>query len=276
MDLSNDTLAFNATTTPMVVRIMPLPGSLASIGYIYDPNPAQDGDGGLLAAASAFFTNQGHQVFHDPCPDLAAYHKDRRVTATIIDMDWLPNHILAAGLDLLKTTSPSSDADPLGTSFMVAYLLTLAPAAPWGLISPSPMGGNLKGRTLSINRHGGTGGSARSFHSAPPPSLVPSRSTRSVGASSHPPASQGGTPTRILNPTCTHPAWSVLWASAVLLPRLAMGGGTAVRAAGQLHPLCPPSANHLLIPRFSGVGLTLPTCPIGGACCEAMPLSRLG
>jgi hypothetical protein len=194
MDLSPDAPAFNAATTPVVLRIMPLPGSLAPIGYIYNPNPTHDGDGGLLAAASTFFTHQGHQVFHDPCPDLAAYCKDWRVTATIIDVDRLPDHILSAGLDLLKTPSPPSDADALGMSFMAAYLLAPAPAAPSGLISPSSMGGNLNGRTLLINRHGGTGGSACLFHSAPPPFLVPSRSTRSVRASSHPPASQGGRP----------------------------------------------------------------------------------
>jgi hypothetical protein len=177
MDLSNDALALNAATTPMVLQIMPLPGSLAPIGYIYDPDPACDGDGGLLAAASAFFTHQGHQVFHDPCPDLTAYRKDWRVTATIINVDRLPDHVLSAGLDLLKTPSPPLDADTLGTSFMAAYLLAPVLAAPSGLVSPSPMGGNLEGRTLSLNMHGGTGGSARSFYSAPPPFLVPSRST---------------------------------------------------------------------------------------------------
>ncbi len=134
MDLSNNAPAFTATSTPVVLRILPLPGSLTPIGYIYDPDPARDGDGGLLAPASAFFTHQGHQVFHDPCPDLAAYRKDRRVTATIIDVDPLPDHILSAGLDLLKTPSPS-DTDTLGTSFMAAYLLMPAPAAPLGLIS---------------------------------------------------------------------------------------------------------------------------------------------
>jgi hypothetical protein len=125
-------------------------------------------------ATSAFFTHQGHQVFLDPCPDLATYHKDRRVTATIIDVDQLPDHVLSTGLHLLDTPSPPSDVDALGTSFMAAYLLAPVPAAPLGLISPSPMEGNLIGRTLSFNRHGGTGGSACSFHSAPLPFLVPS------------------------------------------------------------------------------------------------------
>ncbi len=151
-------------------------------------------------AASVFFTHQGHQVFHDPCLDLAAYCKDWRVTATIINVDWLPDHVLSVGLDLLKPLSPSSDADALGTSFMAAYLLAPVPDAPSGLISPSPIGGNLEGRTHLINRHGGTGGSTHLFHSAPPPFLVPSHSTRLVGASSHPPASQGGRPRPDLEP----------------------------------------------------------------------------
>ena len=73
MDPPNVTTASVAATTPVVLRIMPLLGSQAPIGYIYDPTPARDGDGGLLAAASAFFSHQGHQVFLDPCPDLAAY-----------------------------------------------------------------------------------------------------------------------------------------------------------------------------------------------------------
>jgi hypothetical protein len=177
MDLSNNAPAFNAAATPMVLQIMPLPGSLAPIGYIYNPDSARDGDGGLLAATSALFTHQGHQVFLDPCLDLVTYHKDWRVMATIINVDRLPNHVLSAGLDLLKTPSPPSDADALGTSFMVVYLLAPTPAAPSGLISPSPMGGNLKGRTLLFNRHRRTGGSARSFHSALSPFLVPSQST---------------------------------------------------------------------------------------------------
>jgi hypothetical protein len=67
--------AFNAAPTPMVLWIMPLPGSLAPIGYIYDPGSTRDGDGGLLAAASTFFTHQGHQVFLDQCLDLATYSR---------------------------------------------------------------------------------------------------------------------------------------------------------------------------------------------------------
>ena len=46
MDHPNVTTAFVAVTTPVVLRIMPLLGSPAPIGYIYDPTPARDGDGG--------------------------------------------------------------------------------------------------------------------------------------------------------------------------------------------------------------------------------------
>ncbi len=56
---------------PMVLQVLPLQGSSASIGYIYDATP--DPEGGLLAAALAFFSHRSHQVFHDPCPDLAEY-----------------------------------------------------------------------------------------------------------------------------------------------------------------------------------------------------------
>ena len=57
--------------SPVVLRVLPLRGSPAPIGYIYDASP--EADGGLLAAASAFFSHQGHQVFHDPCLNLAAH-----------------------------------------------------------------------------------------------------------------------------------------------------------------------------------------------------------
>jgi len=88
-----------AATTPVVLRIMPLLGSQAPIGYIYDPTPARDGDGGLLAAASAFLAHQGHQVFLDPCPDLAAYRRAGGFAEPIINVDRLPDHVLSAGLD---------------------------------------------------------------------------------------------------------------------------------------------------------------------------------
>ena len=57
---------------PVVLRVSPMRGSPSPVGYIYDATP--DAEGGLLAAALVFFSHQGHQVFHDPCPDLDAYH----------------------------------------------------------------------------------------------------------------------------------------------------------------------------------------------------------
>ena len=177
MDTFNVTTASVVATTPVVLRIMPLLGSPAPIGYIYDPTPACDGDGGLLAAASAFFSHQGHQVILDPCPDLAAYRRAGGVTEPIIDVDRLPDHVLSAGLDLLESSSASSKAmDALGLSFMAAYLLAPAPVAPQGLVSLSPMGGDTAGQpfsALSSTRSGGSeaGGRSRSsFHPASPSS----------------------------------------------------------------------------------------------------------
>jgi hypothetical protein len=184
MDPPHVTTAFVAATTPVVLRIMPLPGSPAPIGYIYDPTPACDGNGGLLAAASAFFAHQGHQVFLDPCPDLSAYRWAGGFTEPIIDMDRLPDHVLSTGLDLLETSSASSAVDALGMSFMAAYLLAPAPAVvPHGLVSLSPMGGDTAGQpfsALSSTHYGGSeaGGRSRSFHPASP-------SSRSVTHSSH-------------------------------------------------------------------------------------------
>ena len=195
MDPPHVTTAPVAATTPVVLRIMPLLGSPAPIGYIYDPTPARDGDGGLLVAASAFFSHQGHQVFLDPCPDLAAYRRAGGVTEPIIDVDRLPDHVLSAGLDLLESSSASSKAmDAFGLSFMAAYLLAPAPVAPQGLVSLSPMGGDTAGQpfsALSSTRSGGSeaGGRSRSFHQAPP-------SSRSVTHSTHPTPSLGYAPRR--------------------------------------------------------------------------------
>ena len=85
-----------------------------------------------------------------------------------------------------------SEVDALGTSFMAAYLFAPVPTVLQGMVSLSPMGGDLEGRSLSVscsNRFGGSVGSARSFHPASLSPLAPSRSTRSVGPSSCPPES---------------------------------------------------------------------------------------
>jgi hypothetical protein len=187
-------LADNVPHRPVVLRIMPLISSQAPIGFIYDPTPAHNGDGGLLEAASAFFAYQGHQVFLDPCPDLAAYPQAGGFTEPIIKVDWLPDNILTAGLDLFESLSPSSAVDALGMSFMAGYLLAPAPAVPQGLVSLSPMGGDPKGRPLSVlssTHYGGSGGSVCLFYPASLSSQVPSCSTRSVSHSSHLSASRG-------------------------------------------------------------------------------------
>ena len=189
MDPPHVTTAPVAATTPVVLRIMPLLGSQAPIGYIYDPTPARDGDGGLLAAASAFFAHQGHQVFLDPCPDLATYRRAGGIAEPIIDVDRLPDHVLTAGLDLLDSSPAPSAVDSLGLSFMAAYLLAPAPAVPHGLVSLSPMGGDPARQpfsAVSSSRSGGSvaEGRSRSFHQASP-------SSRSGAHSPHPSPSPG-------------------------------------------------------------------------------------
>ncbi len=247
-----------AASTPVVLRIMLKVGSLTPIGYVYDPDPSRDGgEGGLLAASAAFFTHQGHEIFRDPCPDLTAYRRAGRITSTIVDMDRLPDQILAAGLDLLASSPPSSAGDILGMSFMAEYLPAPPPAAapPVGPVSLSPpVMGDLGGAFAPSHQR-----LSRPFQSL---CLV------------H--VQLGDDPAQIPNPMCTHPAWPIIWAPSVSLPRLAIGGSTAVGATGHPHRLRPPSANHLPIPRFYGGGQTLPTCLIGGARRQAPHLSPSG
>jgi hypothetical protein len=93
----------------MVLRVLPLRGSSAPVGFIYDATP--DPDGGLLAAALAFFSHQAHQVFHDPCPDLAEYHRAMGMSAlTVVSVGRLPDHLLSSGLELMSGPAcPVSD-----------------------------------------------------------------------------------------------------------------------------------------------------------------------
>jgi hypothetical protein len=99
---------------------MPLCGSSAPIRYIYDATP--DPNGGLLTAASTFFSHQGHQMVHDPCPDLATYWRDLGGLAAIIPVDCLSNHILLSRLELMEGLCAPSPVDVLGELFMAAYL----------------------------------------------------------------------------------------------------------------------------------------------------------
>ena len=155
--------AAGPSPSPVVLRVLPLRGSPAPIGYIYDASP--EADGGLLAAASAFFSHQGHQVFHDPCPDLAAYCRSRGVVSSVVPVDQMPDHILSSGLELLDGfLAPSPTAS--GTAFMAAYLaspLSAAPQLPSGSLSVASGLGSTRGVSSVL---GGVG-----FHvpsSAPP------------------------------------------------------------------------------------------------------------
>lgn len=109
---------------PVILRVLPLPGSPAPVGFIYDaaPDPV---DGGLVAAASAFFSHQGHQVFHDPCPDLGRYCTSMGISpSSVLSVDRLPDYLLNSGLEILAgLTAPSPTAATLeGTAFLSAYL----------------------------------------------------------------------------------------------------------------------------------------------------------
>ena len=104
---------------PVVLRVLPLHGSPAPVGYIYDATP--DAEGGLLDAASTFFSHQGHQVFHDPCPDLEAYCRTWGVVLSIVPVDRLSDHILSLEWELLEGLFAPLPTNS-GTAFMAAYL----------------------------------------------------------------------------------------------------------------------------------------------------------
>jgi hypothetical protein len=134
---------------PVVLRVLPLQRSSAPVGFIYNASP-DPVDGGLVAAASAFFSHQGHQVFHDPCPDLEAYCCSIGVLpSTVINIDRLPDYLLNSGLEILAGWAAPlpTDAALAGTAFMASYLSpsslgvgTLGPLGPSSL-SARPMGG---------------------------------------------------------------------------------------------------------------------------------------
>jgi hypothetical protein len=109
-----------ATLPPVVLRVLPLRGSPAPVGYIYDAAP--DTDGGLLAVEAGFFSHHGHQVFHDPCPDLDEYRRAMSVSSPIVPVDRLPDHNLLSGLELMEGLFTPSPTNSFGTAFMAAYL----------------------------------------------------------------------------------------------------------------------------------------------------------
>ena len=117
---------------PVILRVLPLQRSSAPVGFIYDASP-DPVDGGLVAAASAFFSHQGHQVFHDPCPDLEAYCRSMGVPpSTVVNIDRLPDYLLNSGLEILAGWAAPlpADAAMAGTASMASYL------------SPSSSGGD--------------------------------------------------------------------------------------------------------------------------------------
>ena len=181
--------------------------------------------------SAAFFTHQGHEVFQDPCPDLTAYRRTGRFTSTIIEVNRLPDHILAAGLDLLNSLPTSSEGDILGMSFMVEYL-TAPPSA------VAPQGNPV---SLSPPGHGRSGGSIRSFKPMALLSFsVPLRSARSdVGRSQldprHPHHALAGSCHRLnMGGSLALVAVSPPLPS---LPQLGMGGTMAVLVVGPRHLL---------------------------------------
>ena len=137
---------------PVVLRVLPLRGSPAPVGFIYDETP-DPVDGGLLAAASAFFSHQGHQVYHDPCPDLAEYCCVLGVPmALVVPVDRLPDYLLSSGLELmagLRALSPTDNTFG-GMAFMAAYL---SPSA-----SGPPSVGVLRGPSVGASLGPSSGG----------------------------------------------------------------------------------------------------------------------
>jgi hypothetical protein len=241
MDLSAANAAvFAATTTPVVLQVMPLPGSPAPIGYIYNPTPTHDGDGGLLAAASAFFIHHGHQVFHDPCPDLGAYRRAGGIMVTIIKVDQLPDHVLTVGLDLLKTPSLLPRGTPLALplwrhTFLHPHLLSprvWSPFHPWGILrdGPSPF--------WAAPVMGGLWGAL--VHSPLPLCLPRWCLPTPLGQLDHYLTflTHGGSAaTQTLNLVSRSPAEHPSLPLDIFPLRSAMGGVTAVRSLGHLH--CP-------------------------------------
>ncbi len=128
----------------MVLRVLLLRGSSAPIGFIY--NATSDPDGGLLAAALAFFSHQGHQVFQDSCPDLAKHCWAMGMSAlAVVSLDRLPDHLLSLGLELMLGLRALSltNAKFMGTMFMAAYLLPTASG-------PSLVGGPQVGLSAGV------------------------------------------------------------------------------------------------------------------------------
>ena len=107
---------------PVVLRVLSLQGSSAPVGFIYDAT-FDPMDGGLLAAALAFFTHQGHQVFHNPCPDFLTYCCLMGLQPlAVVPVDCLPDYLLSSGLDISAAAPLPTVTELKSTAFMAAYL----------------------------------------------------------------------------------------------------------------------------------------------------------
>jgi hypothetical protein len=158
--------AVRASALPSVVlRVMPFCSSPTPIGYTYDATP--DADGGYLAAASAFFSHQGHQVFTNHCPNLDSYHQAMGVSTTIISVNKLPDHILSSSLELMEGLFAPSPTNSLGTTFMAAYLDS--PPSPC-LASSRPVVPTSISTSIGFKNTGGIGskGGASNSQMSPP------------------------------------------------------------------------------------------------------------
>ncbi len=252
----------------MVLQALPLRGSPALIGYIYDATP--DADGGLLAAALVFFSHHGHQVFHDPCPDLDEYCQAMSVSLPIIPVDCLPDHILLSGLELMEALFTPLPTNSFGTAFMAAYLesppsprsVTLGGSvAPLGvsgdcLVAP---GGIPAGSVLSPTRGIGVnmGTSLFNMGGLGVPEGMPVSNMGGLGrwpdpdeGVSAPPCPQHGSPLPLLNPA-HHPSYRspTLGASSGLgiPPPLVAFGGVGGASLSVLHPpqlVCQPDPDE--------------------------------
>jgi hypothetical protein len=159
---------------PVILRVLPLRGSSAPVGFIYDATP-DPVDGGLLAAASAFFSHQGHQVFHDQCPDLDEYCRASGVSlASVVPVDRLPDYLLSSGLEIMAVLRSPSPTDTTvgGMTFMAAYLSSSASGPPLVGASAGPSVGVLPlvvPPVPSSARFTGGSSAASAWLSAPPP-----------------------------------------------------------------------------------------------------------